>query len=214
MPDDPVIDKEERKAERKRLKRLEETLETGPMSPWERYRVLTDLLEQHTDIAEMADRKTRFALVILGAVNAVNLVVVARPAMFAPDVESVRTAIALYGTIYVALSLFLFVQAIGALKPRVGAFLDTVEKTGPEDRRILGLRFIKNTLDSSRSEYYERWKQASFADVNHEIAITVQMFAGIITSKYKALYRLYMGLMVLVFLTAGMLSVLVFGQLF
>ena len=79
---DSALSKEERKAEKKRRKKLEETLESGTLDPWERYRVLLDLLEMYNDISEMADRKTRFALVILGAVNTVNVLIVARPEIF------------------------------------------------------------------------------------------------------------------------------------
>jgi len=57
-------------------------METGVPDPWERYRALTDVLDTFNDISEMADRKTRFALVILGAMNTVNLLVVARPELF------------------------------------------------------------------------------------------------------------------------------------
>jgi len=203
----------DRKAEKKRLKEIENTLETGQLDPWERYRVLTDLLEQYTDIVEMADRKTRFAMVLLGAVHAVNIILVIRPAAFFPDVTEVRTWITIYGTAYVALSLFLFVQAIGTLKPRVAAVLEKVESKQDTDRNVLGLRFVQNVIGVSRSEYYERWKRASFGDVNHEIAISVQMFAEIISAKYKSLHRLYTGLLVLVFLTAGMVTSLVFAQL-
>ena len=74
--------KDDKKAEKKRRKKLEESLETGTPDPWERYRVLLDLLEMYNDISEMADRKTRFALVILGALNTVNVLVVARPEIF------------------------------------------------------------------------------------------------------------------------------------
>jgi hypothetical protein len=42
----------------------------------ERYRALTDQYDRLTDISEQGDRKTRFALLILGSINAVNLLIV------------------------------------------------------------------------------------------------------------------------------------------
>jgi hypothetical protein len=205
------IGKDDAKAEKKRLKKLEETLETGVLAPWERYRALTDLLEQYTDLVEMADRKTRFALVILGAVNAVNLVIVVRPNLFIENTP--KTLIGAFVTTYLALSLYLFVQAIGALRPRTAAVLERFEPASSEDRRILGLRFVRNMIEIDRKEYYDRWRSATFGDVNHELAIAVQTYGQIITSKYKALQRLYSGLMLLVFLTAGMAAILLFLQL-
>jgi hypothetical protein len=204
--------KEDRKAEKKRLKQLEDTLETKTLDPWERYRVLLDLLDMYNDISEMADRKTRFALVILGAVNTVNAVVVARPEMFfEASGFSVTTAawLGIYLILYVVLSLFLFVQAIGALKPRVSTLLTRVDHMD-NPQKILGLRFISHIRDTPFEEYYERWRSARFADVNREIALSLQMVVTIVTEKYRALQRLYAGLLVLVFLTAGLITVLIY----
>ena len=39
------------------------------LDPWERYRTLVDALEEAMDLVELADRKARFALVIMGALN-------------------------------------------------------------------------------------------------------------------------------------------------
>src|SRR5262245_59057585 len=69
---------EESKAERRRRKDAERLLETRPLDPWERYRALADHVDHLLDITELADRKTRFALVILGALNAVNVMIAIR----------------------------------------------------------------------------------------------------------------------------------------
>jgi hypothetical protein len=207
-----LLSKEERKAEKKRRKHLEETLETKTLDPWERYRVLLDLLDMYNDISEMADRKTRFALVILGAVNTVNAVVVARPEMFfdTASFSFANTAwLGIYLILYVVLSLFLFVQAIGALKPRVSTLLARMDQTD-NPQNILGLRFISHIRDTPFEDYYDRWRSARFADVNREIALSLQMVVSIITEKYRALQRLYAGLLVLVFLTAGLITALIY----
>src|SRR5215510_1984742 len=69
---------EESKAERRRRKDAERLLETRQLDPWERYRALADHVDHSLDITELADRKTRFALVILGALNAVNVLLAVR----------------------------------------------------------------------------------------------------------------------------------------
>src|SRR5262247_3434488 len=140
---DQFLSKEDRKAEKKRRKKLEESLESGTLDPWERYRVLLDLLEMYNDISEMADRKTRFALVILGAVNTVNVLIVARPEIFFGSNKVSGPWVGVYLLTYVGISLFLFMQAIGALKPRVSTLLNlgTGEK---DDGRVVGLLFISH----------------------------------------------------------------------
>ena len=69
---------EESKAERRRRREAERMAETRPLEPWERYRALADLVDHMVEIVELADRRTRFALLILGALNGVNLLVAVR----------------------------------------------------------------------------------------------------------------------------------------
>lgn len=202
-----------KKAERKRLKELEESLETGSLDPWERYRILSDLLDHYQDLAEMADRKSRFALVVIGAVNALNLIVVVRPSILSADGATMPAFMGIYVIAYFVLSLYLFAEAIGALKPRISTLLSKVEAPEGSTHRILGLRFVKNILEPSFDEYYDKWKQAQFLDVNRELALHVRHLAAIVIAKYSTLSRLYSGLMVLVFLTAGLITFLVFDRL-
>ena len=159
----------------------------------------------------MADRRSRFALVILGAVNALNLLIVARPQLLTSAARQ-PPLLGLYVAVYRALSLYLFVQAIAALKPRIATVLSTVETPEGASRPIPGLRFVKNILETGFEEYYQRWKQAQFVDVNREVALHIRQVSAIVTAKYSTLSRLYTGLMALVFLTAALITMLVFSR--
>src|SRR5262245_1828215 len=115
---------EESKAERRRRKDAERLLESRPLDPWERYRALADHVAHMLDVTELADRKTRFALVILGALNAVNVLIALRvPQSGADALNPVLVQSYIIG--YVMLSLYAFVFAIIALRPR------TQEMSGP-----------------------------------------------------------------------------------
>jgi hypothetical protein len=161
----------------------------------------------------MADRKSRFALVILGAVNALNILVIARPEALSLDTARLATLFGLYISTYLVLSLALFVLAISALKPRMTIVASRVDAPEGTAHPVLGLRFIRNILEPSFEEYYQRWKRAQFMDVNREIALHVRHLAAVVEGKYASLRWLYAGLMVLVFLTAGLTIVLVFDRL-
>src|SRR5262245_51328177 len=76
------LDSEDEEKAAKKAKKAEKASETRQLDPWERYRALVDLADTYVDMMEIADRKTRFSLVILGALNALNLVVAARPNLF------------------------------------------------------------------------------------------------------------------------------------
>jgi len=204
--------KDEKKAEKKKLKKLEESLETGSLDPWERYRVMSDILDHYQDVAEMADRKSRFALVVLGTLNALNWLVLARPDLLS-TLNGGQAWIAIYVVGYVGISLYLFVQAIGTLKPRISSVLSTVQTPEQSSRKILGLRFASNILEAGFEEYYEKWRQAPFADINRELALHIRTLAAIVASKYATLHRLYIGLLVLVTLTAALITVLVLNHL-
>jgi hypothetical protein len=52
---------------------------TRPLDPWERYRALTDAVEEGIDLAEMADRKVRFALVVMAGLNVGLFALTTRP---------------------------------------------------------------------------------------------------------------------------------------
>jgi hypothetical protein len=72
--------REETKAEKKARKRAEKARELAedahrPLDSWERYRALCDALKEANDLVDLADHKARFALVIMGALNAVMFIV-------------------------------------------------------------------------------------------------------------------------------------------
>jgi hypothetical protein len=175
--------------------------ENRRLDPWERYRVLTDMVKLHQDILEMADRRTRFGLLILGTLNALNVVLVARPDLLVPAGIPARAipGVAVYVGSYATISVFLFVQAVIALKPRATPLL--TKQHGP-DRR---LRHFGAIASQTHDEYLDSWRQATIANVNKELTFHVQLGARVAVGKYVAIERLFWGLMLLVFLTAGML---------
>lgn len=63
--------KVEEKTGRRQL-RLARLIETRRLEPWERYRALDDTLDHMRDVSDMGDQKARFALIIMGALNAVK----------------------------------------------------------------------------------------------------------------------------------------------
>ena len=202
MPTSDTIDERDDRAERKRREKYDES---RLLEPWEQYRVLTDMSKLQLDLLEMADRRTRFAMLILGTLNALNLLIVARPDVLSQaNVPSEPVpGVAIYVVVYVGISLFLFVQAIVALKPRATPLIGKPE--GP-DRR---LRHFGAIISQSAEEYLQGWREATIATVLKELAFHVQLSARVVAAKYVAIGRLYLGLMVLVFMTGSMLTAIV-----
>jgi hypothetical protein len=187
---------EESKAERRRRKDAERLLETRQLDPWERYRALADHVDHLLDITELADRKTRFALVILGALNAVNVLIVIRaPQLGAGGVSPVL--LQSYITSYVLLSLYAAVFAIIALRPRSQEMDGAAAQHEPT-----GMKLLAGAPDTDADAYYDTWRQAELSQVNRELAMRSHLLARANTEKFQALRRVYQGLLILVGLTA------------
>src|ERR1041384_624107 len=110
MHDDSSAEQEDRekplseKGVKKRLKELQEEFEVVTLDPWERYRALMDLSKYYMDTMEIADRKTRFALVILAVLNTLNIVAVARPEILTGVATPKGLGVGIYVTLYAVLS--------------------------------------------------------------------------------------------------------------
>jgi len=191
----PAFGEEESKAERRRRKDAERLLETRQLDPWERYRALSDHVDHMLDVTELADRKTRFALVILGALNAVNVLIAVRAPHLGGSVSPVL--LQSYITGYVMLSLYAAVFAIVALRPR-SQEMDGAAVQG----EATGMSLLAGTPDIDADAYYDTWRQAELSQINRELAMRSHLLARANTEKFRALRRVYQGLLVLVALTA------------
>ena len=181
-PEDFIRSVDQAKLERRRQRDAEMGLETRQLQPWERYRALIDHYDSLQDEAEHSDKKTRFALLILGTLNALNIVIVARPDILSQAQVPTEPVpgVVLYVICYVGLSLFLFVQAIVALKPRATPLI------GKPDGRDRRLRHVGAIISQSAEEYLQGWREATIATVLKELAFHVQLSARAVAEKYVA----------------------------
>ena len=101
----------ESKAERRLRKEAERADENKPLDPWARYRALNDLVDHMLDVIEMADRRTRFALLLLGSLNAANLLIVASGESFGVSLVN-PTLFRAYVGCYLLICLFFLVHAV------------------------------------------------------------------------------------------------------
>jgi hypothetical protein len=197
----------------KRLRKLERTLETRTLDPWERYRALTDVLDTYSELLEQADRKTRFALIIMGLLNAVNFLLVARPDVFGVTTASIGTGLAIYVALYAFLSLYFFSQAIEALRPRSARFFRDEAAVVPASATNRRLRAVAHVAAQSPEDFCDFWKDAQVGQLCREVAFAAQSLASINMEKYRALERVYTGLVALTGLTALLLTALAYTGL-
>lgn len=198
--------------EERRLRRLERTRDTRPLDPWERYRALVDVVDDYRDQLDTSDKKTRFALIIMGLLNAVNFLLIARADVFGAALQGSGRWLAMYSALYAFVSLYFFSQAIDALRPREPRLHReaTAASAGTSPRR---LRSMAHVALQGPDEHYELWTHAQVGQLSKEVAYQAQALARINVEKYRALARVYNGLIGLTALTAILVSALAFRGL-
>lgn len=192
----------------KRLKKAEKALDTRQLDSWERYRALNDQLDTYIDMIEIADRKARFALLVLGALNALNLVFVARPQV--AGVSGNPRLLAIYAATYIIISLFLLTRTIGVLRPRAAVFMGQAGL----DADTPHVRFIGDVMRQSDDQYYDAWQRIEVGELNRQLSNHVRNLASINLQKYRALEHVYHGLIALAFLTAFLVAAIIAVRLY
>lgn len=180
----------------KKLRKLD--AERGVPEPAFRYRALQNAVEMTQDLIELADRKARFALVIISVLNAVALVLFVRGG----DTLIPRTG--LWGIIvqaelivYVGVTIYYIFQAVEALRPRGTRMpTDTLPTTvvPGESMRVL---FHGDIVRRDRAEYRRIWDALRTDNLNAELTDQLHVLSGINQDKYGALARLYDGVRVM-----------------
>ena len=139
----------EAKAERKALKKREQLREDAhrPLDSWERYRALTDVLDDAMELVDLADHKARFALVIMAAAQRRHVLRGrARGPAWPPARPLATLAGRLYFLAYVLVALYFFLQAIESLRPRKNQPRVRYFGEAGLEEHPLGLRFYEDIL--------------------------------------------------------------------
>ncbi|MCU0623786.1 MAG: hypothetical protein MUF53_07965 [Gemmatimonadaceae bacterium] len=202
VPPDAIDGDDDAKRRRKEQKQRE--LLEAPLDPFARYKALTDAFKAEQDLVELADKKARFALVIMGALNAAVLLVVTR----SPLDETLRAgvlgrsvAVLLAG--YAACAIYFFLLAIETLRPRSGAPVVPPGEVPPG--ASAAVRYNQAIVARSLEAYQTAWQSLRIENLNTELAAQVHVVAGINVRKYTVLSRLYRGLTLMTALVAVLL---------
>ena len=174
-------------AERRQRKEAMRTAEDRVLDPWERYRAVSDHCDRLHDMTELYDRKTRFALIILGTLNAMNALLVTKGDL--KHLLHIPPSLTLYIGCYALISVVLLWQAIAALSPAAA---------------------YGEPTDDPLDDYCESWKRMQVGDLNRQLATASYGLAQTNAAKLAAVARLYSGLKVLAVLTALLILALAF----
>jgi hypothetical protein len=189
-------------ARRQQQKNAKLLLEASrPLDPWERYRALVDAFEQGIDLAEMADRKVRFALLVMASLNIAVFALTTHSELLGFGPFQLRGWLGAYLLIYAIVAVYFFIQAVDALRPRAGTPPGASPGPSFEASR---LRHLERVLSQDVATYAQAWRDVRFDQLHNELALQNHRLAQINEEKYAALGRLYGGLRVLALLLAGL----------
>jgi hypothetical protein len=185
---------------RKREERLRRDAVRLPDS-WERFRMLLEVVDQERNVVEIADHKARYGLVILGVINTILFVLLARGSVFQSAPEWVAPWLTGLVALYLVLTFLFVLHAIECLRPRELADKDSVHRAG-----ILGILFWEGIVQHDLAEYRREWSEVRMEQLTTEAAAIAFRLSHLIQAKYRALRRLYNGLVVLLALCTLLLA--------
>ncbi len=181
--------------------------ETRRAEPWQRYKALLDTLKESQDLVDLADHKARFALIIMGALNAAIIILGSRSDLLASLPTHLKLWLYVYFGVYATIAIYFLVQAIESLRPRSVPDM-ALKGTVSEKEESLGLRFFVDALRYDTPTYQKAWQSVRVSQLNAELATQVHTLARINKAKYNAVAKLYLGLQAITVLTAGLLIAL------
>jgi hypothetical protein len=189
------------KRRKKDLKRLQDV--TRSLDGWEQYRALVDASEEAYDLIDISNREARFALIVMGALNAVPFVLLTRTDAIAALTRNERIGMAVLLSGYTILLLCFILQAIEALHP--GWFKPEI--SGWSTDRLdhpSGVRHFEDIIQRTAAEHWTAWQAVRLSQLNAELAVQIHSLARKNHAKHLAVRRLYLGLRAM----AAMLGVL------
>ena len=196
----------------KRLEKLE--AERGLLDPADRYKALINAVEASQDLIELADKKARFALVIMSVLNAVAVLLVVRGGGVSfPKSGIFGALVPLEFAAYAVVTVYYISQAISALRPRgVKPPPQSMLPSNVEADQSMRVLFYADVVARERNEYKGLWANLRMDNLTTELADQLYTLSIINSQKFRALERLYFGLTVMTVLLAVVIGTIALGQ--
>lgn len=190
-----------RRRERKRAHDAERQLDG-----WERYRALIDASDEAYELIDISNREARFALILMGALNAVALVLLTRADALSLLPASYRYWMVGLFVIYIAMAVGFLMQAIEALRP--GRFRPRIwDWNDDDDDRPAGVRYYEDVIQQTAAEHWRAWQDVRLTQLNAEISVQVHSLSLKNHVKHAAIRRLYGGLRLMALVLGALMVV-------
>jgi hypothetical protein len=199
-----TIDEDARRVRRRERKRAHDA--ERKLDGWERYRALIDASDEAYELIDISNREARFALILMGALNAVVLVLLTRADALSMLPARDRYWLVAMFVAYIVMAVGFLLQAIEALRP--GRFRPRVwDWTGDDDDRPARVRYYEDVIQQTAAEHWKAWQEVRLTQLNAEISVQVHSLSLKNQAKHLAIRRLYVGLRVMALVLGALMVV-------
>jgi hypothetical protein len=185
------------KLKKKDFKRLFDS--TRELDGWERYRALIDASDEAYDLIDISNREARFALIVMGGLNALPLLLLTKMDIIDAMTRFERMWMVSFLIGYALLLLYFILQAIEALHP--GRFRPSLDKWSPDAPDFpIGVRYYEDVIKRTDAEHWTAWQHVRLSQLNAELAVQLHGLALKNDAKHRAVRRLFIGLRAMAFM--------------
>ena len=199
-------DKHARKRRKREAKQRRDA--ERPPGSFERFRILSELVDEGRQVIEMADHRARYALVVMSVLNAFVFLVISRSHLLGELPLTARTWLIGFIGLYGALTFVFVFYAVDCLRPRPLHYAELLDEGRGSRPGLPGVLYWEAIARYDLDAFRRAWGEVRMEQLNAEIVIIAHRMAGVIRAKYVALGRLYQGLAGLVLLACALLLVL------
>jgi hypothetical protein len=167
-----------------------------------------ELISEGRQVVDLADHKARYALIIIGVLNAGVFFLLSRAHLVSDLPPAVKPWLMGFLIAYALLTFVFVLHAIDCLRPRRLHYAQLLTPAGgsaAHDARP-GLMYWEAIARCELEAYQHAWGAARMEQINSEVVVIAHRLALLIRAKYAALGKLYIGLVVLVVLAAVLLA--------
>ena len=193
-----------------RKKELRRLGESRRLEPWERYRALNDAMDEVYELMDHSNREARFALLVMGILNAFVIISASRPEVVGWLSTAQRTIAAILLGIYAVTAMYFLYQAIESLHP--GKFRPQSGTWAPDEMKPMGVRYYEDVIDRDVHEHWRAWHDVQIGQLNAEMAMQFHTLCVKADVKRIALQRLFGGLRLMTMLVAAMMVLFVYAS--
>ena len=196
---------------KKALKRLLDG--ARPLDAWERYRALNDAIDEAYDMVDISNREARFALLLMGSLNAFLLIAASRTDVMSGMGALQRVWLPPLLGVYTLAAVYFLLEAIEALRPgRFRPVLDGWSSNSADFPK--GVRYFEDVIQRDIPAHWRAWRQVQVEQLNAELAIQLHGLSRKNEVKRNSVRRLYAGLRIMTLLIAALIGLFTYGTWF